>query len=233
MSEAQGAPTSANTNTPPVAPAATPPAVAPQGAPAPQAPPPGDDPSWLGPRLERAKAAERAALLAELGVTDPAAAKAAIEAAKKADEANKGAEQRAAEAATQLATEKQERERLFAATKGYADSVLKALDDTKRAAILEVAGDDPAAQLKAYNALSATWSAPAAAAPTAPANGAPAPTPPTPPANTAPPPNAPPAAGSSSPTDKRAVHEQLKAKNPVLAARFGLANPEVFEPKTS
>lgn len=223
MSEPQGAPApTTETSTapaqgaaPPAAPAA-PPAAPQNGA----ASPPGDDPSWLAPRLERAKAAERAALLAELGVTDPEAAKTAIAEAAKAAEANKSAEQRAAETAAQLAAEKQERERLFAATRSYADHVLQGLDEAKRTAITQIAGDDPAKQLAAYNALSATWGAAPAAAPAT-----------TPPANTAPPPNAPPPAGSTSPTDKRAVYEQLSAKNPILAARYGLENPEVFEPK--
>lgn len=224
MSEPQGAPA-------PVIPVVTPPAATAAPPAAPMAPAPAPTASaitfssteQLTERLDRAKAGEREALFKELGVTDLAAAKAAIAAANAAAEAGKTAEQRAAEAATREAATKAENARQAGIIAEHAGRMMMALDADKqaavKAAIKSVGGnpDDPTAQLGAISALSSTWNAapvaPAAASPAAPVPG-----------NTAPPPNAPPAAGSVSPTDPQAVYQSMAKQNPLLAAAYGISH---------
>jgi hypothetical protein len=200
---------------------------APQNPPAPAAaapPPPAapaapsqTDPAWINDRIAQAKRSERETLLKELGVTDPAQAKAAIEAARAADEAKKSSDTRLAETTSALETERQKNATLAAAVKAQADAAVKDLTPQQLAAVTAVAGEDPAKQLTAIAALRPTW----AAAPTAPAPvAAPvAPTAPAAPTNTAPPRAAPPA-GPTAPTDHLAAYTALRGANPFAAAAY-------------
>jgi len=112
-----------------------------------------------------------------------------------------------------------------------AGRMMGVLTGARQAAIRAVAGDDPAAQLKAIQAIAPTWSsedraAAAAAAPPAP------PAPPAPAANTAPPPTAPEGASPDSPPDHRATYESLST-NPFARAAYGMQHPEAYQPKRS
>lgn len=176
-----------------------------------------DEPAWLGPRLER----ERAKVLKDLGIDSPDEAKKAIEAAKAAAEAQKSDAQKRGELESTLKAERAEKQAMAEALGAYAKSQMGALTEAQRNAVAAVAGEDPAKQLKTIEALRPTWAS--AAAPAAPAA-------PPPPKDTAPAPAAPKDGAPSAPPDAKAIHEALKESNPVLAARYALANG-LFENK--
>lgn len=196
---------------------ANPGAQAPAPAAKPAGTPPGDEPAWLGPRLER----ERAKVLKDLGIESPEEAKKAIEAARAAAEAQKSDAQKRGELETTLKNERAEKQAMAEALGAYAKSQMGALTEAQRNAVVAVAGEDPAKQLKTIDALRPTWAG--AAAPAAPAD-------PPPPKNTAPAPAAPKDGAPSPPPDAKAIYETLKATNPILASRYALANG-VFENK--
>jgi hypothetical protein len=100
---------------------------------------------------------------------------------------------------------------LEAAVTSTVKSRMATLTDAQRSAVVAVAGDDPARQLKTIEALAATWTAT-----TAPRDSAPGPSMPRDGAVV-----------GSAPTS-RETFEQLRASNPVLAARYAFANG-VFE----
>lgn len=181
---------------------------------------------WLKPRLERerasTKAAERAALLAEIGVADPAAAKAAVAEAKAAADAKKSAEERALEASQRL-TEAQaklaERDGTIAT---IAAERMAALTDAQREAVTKVAGIDPGKQINTIAALTPTWSAKPATAKTAAELKAEEDA-----AKAAAAAAATTAAGKTAPgqtvvsqPDHKAEYKRLKASNPVQAAAY-------------
>jgi hypothetical protein len=181
------------------------------------------NPPWLKGRLERA---QKEALEA-LGITDPAKAKAALDAAKKAEDDAKSAAQKLGETTTALEAEKARAMSYEAVIKERAASELGTLTADQQAAVRKIAPDtNPAAQLSAITALAPTWKAIAAAAPVAtaatPATAvAPAATPAaaTPPASTAPALGSPPPA-TGSPPDHKAEYSRLKTTNPIAAHAY-------------
>jgi len=236
------APTAAPT-APATAPAAPAPAAPPATAPAPAAQPQQTAPvtptetvdqAWLKTRLDRQAETARKAVLAELGVTDTEAAKAAIKAANDAAEAQKSADQRAVEAAARAAEAQAAATRHEAIIKEQAGRMMMVLTAEQQKAVTDFAGEDPAQQLRAIQAFGPTWAAAAAASqPTAAAAGAPAaPAAPATPATTSPAPGAPSGDTPTSPPDKRAVYEQTAQQNPFAAAAYAMRNPSVYETKT-
>lgn len=222
---------------PVVAPLAAVPAVAaPVAAPVVATPalPVVEDPGWLATRLERAKAAEREAVLKDLGVSDPAAAKAAIAAANAAAEAQKSAEQRALEASNRVTSLSADTERKDKILKEQAGRMLMALTAEQQKAITEFAGADAEKQLQAIYHFAPTWAAQAVAAEAAARAALPAvPAVPAAPANTSPAPGAPSSETPGSPPDPKSVYQTTRATNPFAAAAYGLSNPSVYEqPKT-
>lgn len=197
-------------------PAATPaaPAAASAGK---QSTAPEGEPAWLGPRLER----ERAKVLKDLGIESPEEAKKAIDAARAAAEAQKSDAQKRGELESTLKAERAAKQEMAAALDAYAKSQMGALTEAQRNAVAAVAGEDPAKQLKTIEALKPTWAG--AAAPAAPAA-------PPPVRDTAPAPAAPKDGAPSPPPDAKAIHEELQKSNPILAARYALANG-LFENK--
>ncbi len=184
-----------------------------------------EDPSWLKDRLERATAAAEKAVLAKLGISDTEKAKAALEAAKIAEEANKSAEQKAAEYAAQLTSERARSEKLMAVATEHSARMMAGLSAEQQAAVRAIAGDDPATQLRTIGALTPTWAKSAAEVQAA-VEAA------TPPATTAPPPNAPAPTSAGSPPDHRAVYAQMKSTNPFESAAYALSNPSVYDTKS-
>jgi hypothetical protein len=214
---------------PPVAPAAVvipsvPVAVAPAAPPAEQTPPPAGqpEPTWLKSRLDQARRNERTALMAELGVKDPDAAKAAIAAAAAAAEAEKTAATRLTERDAALTTTTARLSSLEQVVKARADSELASLTEAQRAAVAAVAGEDSARALAVIDALKPTWAVatvtPAAVTP-APAVTAAIPAVVVPPATTTPPPVAP-GGAAGSPPDRKAEYAALKAKSAVAASAY-------------
>lgn len=220
--------------TPPAPAAVSPPAMIPAAAPVavPAAPPLASsdaavDPNWFKPRLER----ERKATLKAAGFDSEEDAKAAAKALKDQREAEKALATKLAERDVELTKTKTRAEQLEAATKEYAGRMLIGLTEAQKKAVSDIAGDDPAAQIKAITALTPTWAkeeaaavaAVAAAAPpavaTAPVAAAPAAA--APPANTAPGRVAP-VGGDGSPPNHRAVYEKLKETNPFAAADYAM-----------
>lgn len=182
------------------------------------------EPHWLKPRLEREAASARTALLAEIGVTDPEAAKKLVadEVARK--EASKSLEQRAIDAEKARDAEKLRVTELSGTVTSIATERMTGLTEAQRAAVTAIAGTDAAAQLKAIAALAPTWATAspltqtaATTASTATTVTTPAPAPAA--ANTAPGPNAPAPTTTSQP-DHKAEYKRLKAENPVLASAY-------------
>jgi hypothetical protein len=205
---AEGAPITldpANANAPAAAPAAKPASAA------------GDEPSWLGPRLER----ERAKLLKDLGVESLDDAKKAVGQAKAAEDAQKSDAQKRGELETTLKKELAEKQALSEALGSYAKSQLGALTEEQRNAVAALAGDDPAKQLKAIETLKPTWASAAASAAPVAASA---------PKDTAPAAGAPKEGHVPPPSDKKAIYEEAKKTNPVWAARYALENG-LFENK--
>lgn len=124
-----------------------------------------NNPPWLNERLERerknaAKEAEsnvRKALLAELGVDDPEVVKKLATEEKKRAEAQKSLEQKVAEREQKLAEQDAKLKRYQEATSALASEQLAALSEDRKAAVLKLAGDDPARQIETIAALRPTW----------------------------------------------------------------------------
>lgn len=207
-----GPATTTAVGTAPAAPAAAPPAGAPE-----------KDPDWLNGRIAKAKKSAEAEILKQLGVTDFEAAKKAVAKAKETDEAEKSSAQRAVEAKAKADQAEAEAAKLRETIKEHAARQMVGLTEEQKKAVSDVAGDDPAAQLRAITALAPTW---AKAEPT-PVGGV-APVAKTP--DTAPAPGAP-KGTTASPTDPRAEYDSLKKTNPFAAARFGQQHPEVYDTK--
>lgn len=224
MSDANTAPNGAATTT---ATTTTEPATAPAAAPAPAAaqaaadtaPAQTAEPAWLKARLEQA---ERSALH-KLGVTDVEAAKKVLAEANALAESRKTAEQKAVEAANEARVAKAEAERLAATVTETSARMLVGLTDEQRAAVIQIAGDDPSQRIRTIHALQPVWAkvapAPAAAPAAAPA-----------PASTAPIASQP-GDGTTSPVNHRAVYEQTRESNPFAAAIHGMKHSaDVYRP---
>ena len=187
-----------------------------------------DDPAWLPERLNRAQEKARSALLAELGIDDPAKAKAANAAAKKAEEDAKSLTDRITESTTRANKAESRADRLSAITTEFAARQMMGLTAEQQEAVRAIAGEDAAEQLNAITILSPTWAkqaASGAAPPVAPAK------PPIPVNGTAPQHNAPDGANVSTP-NHREVHASLMQKNPFAAANYGLAHLREVFPET-
>lgn len=104
-------------------------------------------------RLER----ERNSVLKELGVTDIEAVKKAIADSKAAEEAQKSDAERAAAAKAELERAKADLNESRETIAKVAKATLGGLSDAQRAAVLDAAGDDPAAQIRIVNAMRSTW----------------------------------------------------------------------------
>lgn len=200
-------------------------AAAPPAAPAPPNEPHVGEPGWLPERLKRAEESARAAVLKELGITDPAQAKAALDAAKAAEEAQKTQAQKDAE---RIATLTQSSSRLAeaeAVAKARADYEMAKLTEVQKAAVAGLAGEDPISQLRAITALAPTWGQQAAPAPAAPS----APAAPVIPASstTA---GAAPAPATISGTDHKGRLAELQKTNPVAAAHYLAAHTKEIYP---
>lgn len=184
------------------------------------------EPTWLPARLTRAEEAARTKLLTELGIDDPAKAKAFIDAGRAAENEKKTLAEKLAEQATALTTTKAQADKYSSIIALQATAQMGSLTVEQQAAVKAIAGDDPAEQLRTVIALAPTWAASAAKA--APVTTPAAPV--APPASTTPAPSAPAASGSTtSPPDHKAVHQQLLTTNPFAAAEYAARNPSVFE----
>lgn len=176
------------------------------------------DPNWLNGRIAQAKQSAQADVLKQLGVTDLAAAQAAIRAANEAAERNKSDAQRVTELQAQLTAEKERGDVYEETLKERAASELAALPDAQREAVLALAGDDVGAQILAIDTLKPTWTGAApAGAPVTPPKPAPV-------TNTAPPREAPAPTPGSEP-DHYQKYIAIREKNPFAAARYRQQHP--------
>lgn len=188
-------------------------------APAPSAPSAdatNENPPWLKARLERERETAQKALLRDLGVDDPKAAKDALAAYKAAQDAAKTEAQRLADEVAALKPKAERLSTLEGVVNARAEAELASLTDTQRAAVVSLAGDDPAARLRTIDALRPTWAAQQAA-------NAAAPKPLAAPASTTASAAAP-RPGEPTQTDHRAVYADLKKSNPMAAAAYALAH---------
>lgn len=204
---AAAAPTSASDPAAPAPAAAATPAVPTPAPAAPNPAPQSDDtkePHWLAARLQRTEEAARKALLKDLGVEDPKDAKKALADYKARIEAEKSELQRANERAAALEAAAKERDVYRAKVETWAKAEFDGLNETQKAAIERIAGDDPLKRAEAIELLRPTWAIAAPAAPVVPAApAAPAAPPPIPaPANIAPPVAAPRPSAVQTPWEK-------------------------------
>lgn len=179
-------------------------------------------PDALKARIDAAKATGRTEVLRELGVTDTAQLKAALESIAAAEAAKKTEAEKFAELSTKA---QQQQARLTqyeqaVATVWEAEAAKLTAEQSK--AVTDIAGDDVALRVRTLNVLRPTWaSANAQVVATTPAVTVSAP------ANTSPAPNAP-TPTTTSPSDPKAQHALLLQKNPVAAANYAAIHPEVF-----
>jgi hypothetical protein len=159
-------------------------------------------------------------MLAELGITDVAAAKAALADAKAREEAGKTAEQRAAELAASLTSVQTEAQRHRAIIAEHAARMIGVLTPKQQELVKSFSGEDPGLQLSTIQKLTDSGLLVIDEEPAAP-----------PLANTAPPPNAPSGAPGTSPTDPKTEYARIGQTNPFRAAAYGARNPSVYSPK--
>lgn len=174
------------------------------------------DPQWLGARLDR----ERKKILSELGVEKFDDAKSALAELKKIRDAEKTEAERLRAQVAELTERAKRSDYLDSVVSIRAKAELAGLSDTQREAVLAVAGEDSAAQLKAVELLRPTWQS------STPAEQ-PKPAPKPAPANTA---SAKPAPkpGNAESESVVARYERLKRSDPMYAAQFRLANLERY-----
>lgn len=183
-------------------------------------------PEALSARLEQAKRSERAALLAELGITSPDEAKAAIAAHKAASEAAKSDAEKLAALNLRVTAQAE------ALTVAVSQAASKITPEQK-AAVDAIAGQDPVIWLRTYAALTPTWGGPVTTAPPAPVITTPA-APPAAPilASTAPPASAPTPTTQTTQPDHAAIYAQLKSTNTFAAAQYLQKHGSACYPKT-
>lgn len=209
MSDQPPAATDTSTQTPPVA--AAPAVVTP-----PAAPPPADPKSitltgeQLAERLDRARRDQ----LKQLGAENVDDVKKALDALKAKQELEKTEAQRNADKLVELDKLKARATLLEETTKGRASREFALLTDSQKAAVIAIAGEDYAAQLRAIDVLSPTW-----AALTPPAPEVVVPPVATTPATTAPP-RAAPADNAQTQATPKEQYARLKATNPVAAVAY-------------
>lgn len=172
-------------------------------------------PEALSKRLEQADRASRSALLAELGIADPAEAKAAIAAHKAALEAAKTDAEKLASLNLTVANQAK------ALNVAVAQAASKITPEQK-AAVDAIAGQDQVTWLNTYAALAPTWGT--SASPVTPAAPAPAQAPiaapPPAPTGTAPAAPAPAPTGTISPPNHATIYQSLTKTNPFAAAAY-------------
>lgn len=166
------------------------------------------EPAWLPDRLKRAEEKARKDMLAELGVADAKDVKAALKAIKDAEDAKKSETEKLNERLKSLEPLESEVTALRGAVAEMAKAALEGLTDRQREAVVDIAGDDPRAQLKAIQSLRSKGML--RADPTAPLPA---------PANTT---RAPGAPAPTSPTtpDHVAAWQELQTRNPIKAAAY-------------
>jgi len=167
--------------------------------------------SAFNARLDQA----RTALLKELGIDNLDAGKAAIASAKAADEAKKSDAERAATSKTALEKAQADLAEATSTMSEVAKATLEGLTEEQKATVLELAGDDPARQIKTVNTLKKSWaSSPPQTAPALAAVPNTAPTQPAPKDN----------GNTGSAPDPQAIFVELMKTNPFAGTRYGEAN---------
>lgn len=183
-------------------------------------------PDALKTRLAEAEAKGQRDLLKTLGVASPEEAARAVADAKAAAEAKRTEAEKLTAREVELAdARKQISEYQTAIDAVWANESVK-LTPTQLEAINDVVGADAnsAAKTRVLASLRKTWTAPPAPAPAAPAAA-----PPPAPASTTAAAPAPAPAGNTSPTDHKAVFEDLQKTNPIRAAAYLQAHErEIF-----
>jgi len=190
---------------------------------APKADPKPGEPEWLPARLQSEREREQRRIAAELGI-DLSTAKEKLAALKKLEDEQKSDQERAAEKLAELDRVKARNIKLEEAITFRAHAEMSALDASKQEAVKRIAGEDPASQLTAIDALKPTWvvAVPAALPAT--------------PTTTAPPPNSMPAPGYTGVASQNVNHREtylaLKRENPIKAADYAQLYPEAYKVST-
>lgn len=174
-------------------------------------------PMSVADEIAKARIDAQKALLAQLGVQDVSEVESALKLLKEKQDAEKTETEKLREQASRAAVLEQQTRTQAEALKAYAESSMAALSESQKKAVLDIAGADPVAQLRAVSALRGTWSQPAVSQTNAAA-----------PANTLPSTAAPPPASVGSPNHLQAWRE-LQKKNPIVAASYRLKFGEQIE----
>lgn len=162
------------------------------------------------------EAETRAKVLAEFGAASADEVRAAIALAKAAEEAKRSDAEKLASVRAEAESAKKAVASLGDVIRTQLAGSMEALTPDQRAAVIKIAGDDPARQLLTINSLRPTWAA------------APVETP-KPAANTAPAGKGPSPAGVRVEGDKRAKFEAMRGRDPFLAAQYLAANPSALD----
>lgn len=187
-------------------------------------PPKGEPkPEWLDARLAQARKSAEVDLLKALGAENTEEAKAALTELKTRREAAKSAEEKAADLGTKLSAAEKDKAEYAEALKAFATAQLASLTPEQKAALEAIAGSDPAKQIKAYAALSATWK------PTVTEVVTPVTKPVV--VDTANPRNAPAPAGLTTEEDPKAKYERGAVINPFAAAQYAVTQNSIYEKK--
>lgn len=203
-------PGATDTSAPITPPAVVPAVVAPAAA---VVAPATQDPAWLPERLERAKRD----VLKELGAENVDDVKKALTDFKARQDAEKTEAQKNGEKFAELDRVKARAALLEETAKSRVAREFTTLTDSQKAAVLAIAGDDPAQQLKAIDVLSPTWVTPPAPSTTT-TTTEPAKTPAV--AATTAPPRAAPADTTQANLSPKEQYARLKQTNPVAAAAY-------------
>lgn len=173
---------------------------------------------WLKSRLERTQQK----VLEDLGAENIEEAKRAISEAKLQREAKKTAEQRVVELEKEASKATKKYQELQEALSIHATSKLSTLTQEQQQSIIDLAGDDPAKQIKFIDRLSATWKSSATAPATTNTEAKAKVT-------TLPTRSAPSGEGNPQAESPRQAYERLKAINPIQAASFAKRHPEIYK----
>jgi hypothetical protein len=198
--------------TAPTAPPASPPA------------PTNQEPAWLPERLARAAETASKKILQDLGVSSVDDLKTIVKTAKEADDAKKSLTDKYADTTKTLDTTSKQLEEANSVIKARAEAEFTSLTKEQQEAVTAIAGDNHAARLKAITALSPTWTKPAAAPATTPAEKPPLQAPGNTSTQGVKPPATPPAPPSTDDAAILAKYEELHKSNPVLAAGYMTQN---------
>jgi len=169
-----------------------------------------EDPAWLNPRLEQAKRGAESGILKRFGVEKPEDLEAKLARLAELERAQLSEQERVSLELKELREKAVRASALEESIGMVANRELGGLNELQKAAVVALAGSDPAMQIKAIESLRPTWTAVQSSAPVQ-TQAAPAQT------SAAP---AQPASASISQIDHKSRYAELQKTNPFAASAY-------------